>query len=136
MIRPMPWHDRSRKARMAEPTDPVPANTSATLLLRLKCTAPAREFAWREFHDVYSPIIIAFARKMGAKPQDFTDIRQDILLGFFVVSPEFIYDPTKRWFRGYLKTCNWRIFQKRLSKELLFGGRSLDGVDPSESRSM
>ena len=120
------------KFAMVRCTDPNPANTRATLLLRLRLNTPAREIAWREFHDLYSPVIVAFARRMGARPQDIADVLQDVLMGFFAVAPAFMYDPTKGRFRGYLKTCTWRVFQKRLGKNLRLDGRSLEQVDPSE----
>ncbi len=117
---------------MLHSTNASPANTRATLLLRLNSEAPAREIAWREFHDLYAPIIVAFARKLGARSQDIPDVLQDVLTGFFAVVPKFVYDPAIGRFRGYLKTCTWRIFQKRLGKQLLFAGRSLEHIDPSE----
>ena len=117
---------------MANALDTNPANTRATLLLRLRCDAPIREVAWREFYRVYSPMIVGFARKMGARPQDTADVLQDVMTGFFAVVPAFVYDPAKGRFRGYLKTCTWRIFQKRLGKELQCAGRSLESVDPGE----
>jgi RNA polymerase sigma factor (sigma-70 family) len=117
---------------MVDHTASNPANTRATLLLRLKSNAPVREIAWREFHDLYSPIILGFARKMGARSQDISDVLQDVLVGFFAVAPEFVYDPAKGRFRGYLKTCTWRMFQKRLGNQVHFGGRSVEHIDPDE----
>ncbi|MDB5330037.1 MAG: hypothetical protein JWP03_1188 [Phycisphaerales bacterium] len=117
---------------MDSPSKLNPANTCATLLLRLRSGSESTEIAWREFYDRYSPIIVAFARKMGAKSQDIGDMVQEVMLGFFSVAPEFVYDPAKGRFRAYLKTCTWRIFQKRLGKELRLGGRSLEQVDPAE----
>lgn len=91
--------------------------TRATLLLRLKADGREREVAWRDFHDQYAPMIRGFARRMGADGHAAEDIVQEVMLGFFAVSPEFIYDPGVGRFRGYLKTCTWRKFQKRMSAE-------------------
>lgn len=106
--------------------------TRETLFLRLKPDTPGCEMAWREFHDRYAPIIGGFARRMGAKDQDVFDLVQDVLLGFFSVSPQFAYDPAKGRFRGYLKTCTWRVFQTRLNKHLRLNGRCLADVDPED----
>jgi RNA polymerase sigma-70 factor, ECF subfamily len=106
--------------------------TREILLLRLKADAPAREVAWREFHDLYAPIIGSFARKMGARPQDVDDLVQEVLTGFFAVSPRFVYDPARGRFRGYLKTCTWNAFRKRLGAQVLVGGRPLEDVDPAD----
>ena len=81
--------------------------TSASLLLRLNRDGPAREVAWTEFYDLYAPIISGFARRIGADPREIDDLVQDVLRAFFAVSPEFVYDPAKGRFRGYLKTCVW-----------------------------
>src|SRR5512145_1034866 len=83
----------------------VPLNTRATLLLRLRPDSAGREVAWAEFHRIYAPIIAGFARKMGAKPQDREDLVQDVMTGLFSASEQFVYDPAKGRFRGFLKAC-------------------------------
>ena len=107
-------------------------DTKKSLFIRLRENAPAREVAWNEFYAQYAPIIGGFARRMGVRPHDVPDLVQDVLLGFFAVSPEFSYDPKRGSFRGYLKTCTWRIFQKKLGKQLRINGRALDDVDPAD----
>lgn len=76
--------------------------------MRLSSRGPAREIAWGEFHDQYAPIIAAFASRLGADADDVDDLVQEVLKGFFSASPEFVYDPDKGRFRGYLKACVWR----------------------------
>jgi RNA polymerase sigma-70 factor (ECF subfamily) len=117
---------------MMHPTVRDPKLTSQTLLLRLKADAPAREMAWREFYETYAQIIGGFARKMGARQQDIADVVQDVMLGFFSVSPEFTYDASRGRFRGYLKTCTWRVIQRRFGRAMRVAGRPLGEVDPSE----
>jgi RNA polymerase sigma-70 factor (ECF subfamily) len=103
--------------------------TRSTLFLRLKQEAPANQVAWKEFHERYAPIIRGFARRMGAKPQDVDDVVQDVLTGFYAVSPEFTYDAAQGSFRGYLRTCTWRKLQARLGSRLRIGGRSIGEID-------
>jgi RNA polymerase sigma factor (sigma-70 family) len=117
---------------MTYPPEPDPQSTRKSLLMRLRPGESAREIAWHEFHARYSPIIAGFCRRMGVRTQDIADIIQDVLLGFFAVVPTFEYDPAKGRFRGYLKACTWRIFQRRLEKDLRLNGRSLSGVDPAD----
>lgn len=106
--------------------------TRPTLLLRLKeADTTPRELAWQEFRDLYAPMIAGFARRMGAAPGDVDDVVQDVLLGFFRISPTFIYDPAHGRFRGYLKTCTFRALRDRLGKKIRFQGVPLDQVDPS-----
>jgi DNA-directed RNA polymerase specialized sigma24 family protein len=111
----------------------IPADaTSLTLLLKINQNAPAREMAWRDFYELYAPIISGFARRMGARQQDVADIVQDVMAGFFSASPQFVYDPLKGRFRGYLKTCTWRLFRKRMGNAMLANERSLDHAYPPD----
>src|SRR5262245_46256498 len=105
--------------------------TNPTIFLRLKESDPTpREFAWEQFRQRYAPIIGAFARRLGARQQDVDDIIQDVLMGFFLKSPTFIYDPAKGRFRGYLKVCTYRALHKRLGHEAKLHGKPLDEIDP------
>jgi len=107
------------------------STTNPTIFLRLKNTDPApREIAWTEFKSRYEPIIAGFARRLGAKQQDIDDVVQDVMMGFFVKSPQFTYDPSKGRFRGYLKVCTYRALQKRAGREMKFQGATLDQIEP------
>lgn len=110
---------------------PADSATNPTIFLRLRHSDPQpREFAWDEFRRRYAPIITGFARRLGAKPQDVDDVVQDVLLGFFLKSPTFQYDPSKGRFRSYLKVCTYRALHKRIGKEVRFNGKPLDEIDP------
>src|SRR5438309_11546282 len=108
-------------------------STNPTIFLRLRaCDAEPREFAWDQFSARYAPIIASFARRLGARQQDVDDLVQDVLLGFFLKSPTFIYDPAKGRFRSYLKVCTYRALQKRLGKEARLHGKPLDELDAQD----
>ena len=77
-------------------------------------------------------MIVGFARRLGAKQHDIDDIVQDVLLGFFVKSPRFVYDASKGRFRGYLKVCTYRALQRKLGQRSKFHGKTLDQIDPEE----
>src|SRR5215831_8169804 len=117
---------------MVFPPEPDPHETRATLLLRIRPDSPAREVAWQEFYEIYGPIIGGFARNMGVAGQDIPDVVQDVLVGFFGVSPRFVYNPARGRFRGYLKTCAWRVFQRRLGSRLRLAGRSIEEIAEDE----
>ena len=117
---------------MVYPPEPDPHATRATLLLRIRPDAPERELAWQEFYEMYGPIIGGFARNMGVPLDDVVDVVQDVLLGFFGVSPSFVYNPTRGRFRGYLKTCTWRVFQRRLQSKLKLAGRPVEEIADDE----
>ncbi len=106
--------------------------TRQTLFLRLNAETPGREIAWRDFYGRYAPIISGFARKIGVDSHDVPDIIQDVMLGFFAVSPRFVYDPARGRFRGYLKTCVWRACQAHVGTRLRFDGRPIEQIDPAE----
>jgi RNA polymerase sigma-70 factor (ECF subfamily) len=108
-------------------------STNPTIFLRLKATDSApREMAWDTFSARYAPIIASFARRLGARRQDIDDLVQDVMLGFFLKSPTFLYDPSKGRFRSYLKVCTYRALQKRLGKDARFRGKPLDDIDANE----
>src|SRR3954470_2349794 len=107
--------------------------TNPTIFLRLQAADLApREMAWDEFGDRYTAVISGFAKRMGARPQDVDDILQDVLLGFFLKSPSFIYDPAKGRFRGYLKVCTYRALRKRLDKQRARDGKDLEELDEDD----
>jgi RNA polymerase sigma-70 factor, ECF subfamily len=91
--------------------------TRATLFDRLRADDTARRsIAWEEFSDKYAPIIAGFSRKLGVTPTDIDDIVQEVTLQFFESSRQFVYDPAKGRFRGYLKTVTYRTVRDRLAQ--------------------
>jgi len=105
--------------------------TNATLFLRINAIDPGpREIAWEEFKERYAPMIAGFARNLGARPQDVDDLIQDVLLGFFSLSPTFVYDPARGRFRGYLKVCTFRAVRTRLGQNARFKALPLGDIDP------
>jgi RNA polymerase sigma-70 factor (ECF subfamily) len=107
------------------------ASTNPSIFLRLNAAeSRQREMAWDELRARYAPFIAGFARRLGARPQDADDVIQDVLLGFFLTSPTFVYDPSKGRFRRYLKVCTYRMLQRRLGKQVRLLGRPIDEIDP------
>src|SRR3954452_5703362 len=107
------------------------ASTNPSIFLRLKDSDSApREVAWGEFQSRYVPVIASFTRRLGGKPRDVDDVVQDVLLGFFVKSPTFVYDPSKGRFRKYLKVCTYHALQKRFGRSARLLGTPIDEIDP------
>lgn len=89
--------------------------TRASIFLRLNDNRTLeKEIAWEEFRKRYAPVIIGYSRNAGLRAQDADDILQDVMLGFFRLSPDFHYDPSKGRFRGYLKQATLNAIRKRL----------------------
>ena len=81
------------------------------------------EAAWRLFRDTYRPLIYHCAKQWGLTPDDYPELEQIVLLSFFRVNPNFVYDPQKGKFRSYLgiimKNCISSIFRhKKLRAEM------------------
>jgi RNA polymerase sigma factor (sigma-70 family) len=104
-------------------------STNPTIFLRLKQSDPQpREVAWDEFTARYAPVIRAFAQKLGVRAHDVDDVVQDVLLGFFLKSPTFVYDPAKGRFRGYLKVCTYRAIKSRAGGVARLHNQPLDRI--------
>src|SRR4051812_22913017 len=90
--------------------------TRASLLLRLR--DPRDEAAWKEFLDLYAPLIYGFARKQGLQDADAVDLSQDVLGAVLNTVGQLEYDPRRGSFRNWLFTivwrrlCNWRRDQR------------------------
>jgi RNA polymerase sigma-70 factor (ECF subfamily) len=87
--------------------------TPVSLLERLG--QPAPEQAWTRFVELYSPLLLYWARRRGLQPSDAADLVQDIFTTLVQKLPEFTYDRRKS-FRGWLRTVTinkWRDRQRR-----------------------
>jgi RNA polymerase sigma-70 factor (ECF subfamily) len=58
--------------------------------------------AWREFVDLYSPLILAYCRKRGLQYADAQDVTQNILTAISRAIRTFDYDISRGRFRGWL----------------------------------
>jgi len=85
--------------------------TSESLLLRLQESRPEGpdESAWKQFVELYAPLIFYWARKNGRSQTDASDLVQEVLTLVFQKLPEFRYDRT-RSFRGWLRTVTLNKF--------------------------
>jgi len=101
-------------AAAAGPKSSDPYRTHPSIFLRLRADGTLdRQLGWEEFNRVYGPVIAGFARNAGLKPQEVDDIMQDVMLGFFRVVDNFVYDPRKGRFRGYLKRVTLNAIRSR-----------------------
>ncbi len=90
--------------------------TRASLLVRLR--DPQDEGAWREFIDLYAPLIYGYARKQGLQDADAADLSQDVLTAVAGAIGRLEYDPARGAFRNWLftvvrrKLLSWRRAEK------------------------
>jgi RNA polymerase sigma-70 factor (ECF subfamily) len=95
---------------MAEP--PV---TRVTLLTRLKDGRDAE--AWREFVQLYGPVVYRFARNRGLQDADAADLMQDVMRSVARNAERMEYDPKKGTFRGWLYTVTRNKIYNFLSSQ-------------------
>src|SRR5215831_14349683 len=86
----------------------IPA-TRASLLLRLR--DPRNEAAWREFVDLYGPLVYHYARKQGLQDADAADLGQEVLRAVAGSVGRLEYDPCRGSFRNWLFT----VVRRKLS---------------------
>ena len=79
-----------------------PPLTRVTLLTRLKDGSDA--VAWREFVQLYGPVIYGFARKRGLQDADAADLMQEVMRSVARNVVNLDYDPKRGTFRGWLYT--------------------------------
>jgi RNA polymerase sigma-70 factor (ECF subfamily) len=91
--------------------------TRPSLLLRLRDARDAE--AWREFVDLYAPLVYGYARKQGLQDADAADLCQDVLGAVAGAVGRLDYDPARGAFRNWLFTivrnrlANWQAARGR-----------------------
>ncbi|HMF12294.1 MAG TPA: sigma-70 family RNA polymerase sigma factor [Gemmataceae bacterium] len=102
----------------------TPPLTRPSLLVRIR-DAGDRE-AWRQFVDVYAPLVYKFARRRGLQDADAADLTQDVLQAVAGASKRLVYDPERGTFRAWLYT----VARNKLRNFLLARQRRRDDGDP------
>jgi RNA polymerase sigma-70 factor (ECF subfamily) len=77
-------------------------HTRPSLLVRIRDAAD-RE-AWRQFVDLYAPLVYRFARRRGLQDADAADLTQDVLQAVARSRERLQYDPQRGTFRSWLFT--------------------------------
>jgi len=90
-------------------SDAATDRTSNSLLqqLRQPTTGQASD-AWRRFVQLYTPLLLLWARRLGAESHEAEDLVQDVFTVLVRAMPTFQHDPGQR-FRGWL----WTILSNR-----------------------
>jgi RNA polymerase sigma-70 factor (ECF subfamily) len=87
--------------------------TSASLLERLR--GPRDPEAWARFVELYTPLLLSWAKQFGLRDADAADLVQDIYLLLLRKLPGFAYDRQQQ-FRSWLWTVAhncWATRQRR-----------------------
>ena len=92
-----------------------PPLTRVTLLNRLRDGRDGD--AWREFFDLYGPVVYRFARNRGLQDADAADLMQDVLRSVARNAHRMEYDPKRGTFRGWLYTVTRNKIYNFLSSQ-------------------
>ncbi len=95
--------------------------TRASLLLRLR--DPQDEVAWKEFVELYAPLVYGYARRQGLQDADAADLCQDVLTAVAGAVSRLEYDATRGAFRNWLFT----IVRRKLADWLEAQGKQARG---------
>ncbi|HUE74397.1 MAG TPA: sigma-70 family RNA polymerase sigma factor [Pirellulaceae bacterium] len=74
--------------------------TQVSLLVRIRDARDAA--AWRQFVEIYAPLIYGFLRKHGLQDADAADVAQDVLRTVAQSIGRWNYDRRQGTFRGWL----------------------------------
>ncbi|MFT5328589.1 MAG: RNA polymerase sigma factor (sigma-70 family) [Planctomycetaceae bacterium] len=100
--------------------------TRPSLLLRLR--NPQDEQAWREFLEIYEPLIERLSRRRGLQHADARELVQEVLLAVSGAIDRWDPDEAKGSFRGWLSTITRNLTINLLKRE----GRHTRGTGDSE----
>jgi RNA polymerase sigma-70 factor (ECF subfamily) len=90
--------------------------TPLTLLERLR--QPNQPDAWARFVELYTPLLLYWARRRGLSAPDAADLVQEVFVLLVQKLPEFRHDGV-RTFRGWLRTLTLNKWRDRMRRAKL-----------------
>jgi RNA polymerase sigma-70 factor (ECF subfamily) len=99
--------------------------TRASLLVRLRDAGD--DSAWRQFVEIYTPLIHGFCRQRDLQEADAADVCQEVMRTVARGAGHFEYDPSRGRFRNWLLT----VVRSKLSNFLASRQRQPDPAGPS-----
>lgn len=100
-------------------------HTRPSLLLRVRDVGDG--VAWRDFVQLYAPLLHGYFTRSGVAHHDAADLTQEVLQTTARTMPGFAYDPARGQFRGWLRTVarnQMFKFFARAAKQRLADGSS------------
>ena len=90
-------------------------DTRPSLLLRIRDSE--NQEAWRQFVEIYTPLIYGFCRGRGLRDADAADVAQESMRAVAQAIGRFEYDPQRGKFRNWLLTVVRSKFQNFLTQQ-------------------
>jgi len=85
----------------------APSATSSSLLRRFQAHDPE---AWRQWADLYGPLVYFWCRQYGLRPEDAADVFQEVFSAVACGIRGFQHNRTRGRFRGWL----WTITRNKI----------------------
>jgi RNA polymerase sigma-70 factor (ECF subfamily) len=102
--------------------------TPPTLLDKLR--SPGDQQAWKQFVQLYTPLLFSWVRRLGLNEADAADLVQDVLVILVQKLPEFRYDP-QRSFRAWLHTILRNRWRNWHASRATAAARNASPVEPA-----
>jgi len=105
-------------------------DTRPSLLVRIRDASDKQ--AWKQFVELYGPLVYRFGRKRGLQDADAADLTQEVLRAVSGAVGRLEYDPERGSFRGWVFTLAHRklcdFLTRRRRQEQGSGDTATQGV--------
>jgi RNA polymerase sigma-70 factor (ECF subfamily) len=102
--------------------------TRPSLLVRIRDRT--NHEAWRQFVELYGPLVYHFGRKRGLQDADAADLVQIVFQAIAKQIDELEYDPRRGTFRGWL----YAVVRNQMSKQLARNRRAIEQAEGGGER--
>ncbi|QDU28367.1 RNA polymerase sigma factor RpoE [Anatilimnocola aggregata] len=103
--------------------------TSLSLLDRL--SRGSDQAAWSRFVDLYTPLLLAWCKRLGLSDADSADLMQTVFVTLCEKLPAFRYDPAHS-FRAWLKTVLLNSWRNQARKQRSGTPGAAAALDPDQ----